>query len=120
MNDTSVVAISVIAYFVGYAIKLAGPRKIHKFIPVVCGSLGLVLGLIAYFTNMPIMTASDPISAAAIGLASGLSATGVNQIYKQLKESDDPAVDPSIDEPISEYTDCDEDYSDDETEEVES
>lgn len=103
MNDTSVVAISVIAYFVGYAIKVIGPKKMHKFIPIVCGSLGLALGLVAYFASMPIMTASDPISAAAIGLASGLSATGINQIYKQLKESDDEPLPTDYEYPEDEY-----------------
>lgn len=78
-----VAAITVIAYFVGTIVKSINLDD--KWIPVCCGASGLVLGLVAFYTHMPDMPAEDPITAAAIGVVSGLAATGINQIYKQLK-----------------------------------
>ena len=43
----------------------------------------VVLGAIAYLTGMPEYPASDIVTAIAVGAASGLAATGANQIGKQ-------------------------------------
>ena len=75
-------AITVLAYLVGMAFK-ASPVD-DKWIPIICGAVGLVLGLIGFYIAMPDMPAQDPITAAAIGVASGLAATGIDQIRKQL------------------------------------
>lgn len=37
------------------------------------------------YLSVPDFPASDPLTAAAVGIASGLAATGMNQIYKQMK-----------------------------------
>ena len=79
----SVVAITVIAYLVGMACKNVSKIE-DKWIPVICGATGALLGVVALFTNMPDFPANDIINALAIGIASGLAATGVNQITKQL------------------------------------
>jgi hypothetical protein len=52
-------------------------------IPAFMGVLGLLLGLLAYSVKMPDFPASDIITAAAVGIVSGLAATGVNQMIKQ-------------------------------------
>lgn len=76
-----VAAITVIAYLIGQSIKTSGIR--NKWIPVFCGASGLVLGIAAMFV-MPDFPADDPITAAAIGVVSGLAATGINQAYQQV------------------------------------
>lgn len=77
-----VAAITVLCYLVGMGVK-ASPLD-NKFIPIVCGGLGVILGIVALFV-MPDFPANDVITAAAVGVVSGLAATGADQIYKQLK-----------------------------------
>lgn len=79
----TVVAITVVVYLVGLALRAS--RLDNKWIPTICGLCGLVLGLAALYTGMPDFPAADPITAAAVGAASGLAATGVDQAIKQLK-----------------------------------
>jgi multisubunit Na+/H+ antiporter MnhB subunit len=74
-------AITVICYLVAIGIKATKLNK--KLVPVICGGCGLALGIVAMFF-MPDFPADDIITAAAVGVVSGLAATGVNQIYKQL------------------------------------
>lgn len=63
-----------------------GREKFLNFIPVISGALGLVLGIVFYFAVPSIILASNVWVAMLIGFCSGLSATGCNQIFKQLKK----------------------------------
>lgn len=56
----------------------------NKWLPVICGVLGGILGVVGMF-YMPGYPATDIITAIAIGIISGLAATGADQVYKQLK-----------------------------------
>ena len=78
-----VAAISVICYLVGMGIKVS--KIDDKFIPVICGVFGAILGVVGFVIKMPDFPAQDPITAVAVGIVSGLAATGANQIYKQMK-----------------------------------
>lgn len=63
-------------------------EKLKRLIPIIAGALGIVLGIICFYACPSIIAANDILTAMIIGGASGLSATGCNQIYKQLtKES---------------------------------
>lgn len=79
----SVAAITVICYLIGEGVKLL-PLD-NKWIPVICGLAGAALGVAGMFI-MAEFPASDFITAAAVGIVSGLAATGANQVVKQLKE----------------------------------
>ena len=79
----SVAAITVIAYLVGEVIKATGLD--NKWIPVVCGVVGGVLGVVGMFI-MPDFPGTDSITAVAVGIVSGLAATGINQAVKQLTQ----------------------------------
>ena len=83
MGMAGVAAISVIAWLVGETVKLT--RLDNKWIPVICGFTGGVLGLAGMYT-MPEFPASDLMSAAAVGIVSGLAATGADQIGRQMKK----------------------------------
>lgn len=83
LGVASVAAITVICLLVGLIVKLT-PWDNDKVIPVVCGLAGAAVGLLWFFSGFPDYPASDPITAAAVGIVSGLAATGVNQVYKQL------------------------------------
>ncbi|PWM20090.1 MAG: enolase [Clostridia bacterium] len=77
----SVAAITVIAYLVGQITKASNID--NRWIPVICGFVGGVLGVVGMFI-MPEFPGGDYISAAAVGIVSGLAATGVNEAVKQL------------------------------------
>lgn len=79
-----VAAISVICFLIGQGIKVSPLNS--KYIPVICGVAGAVLGAVAFLIGMPDFPAADIITAVAVGIVSGLAATGANQVYKQLKE----------------------------------
>lgn len=79
----SVASITVVAYLAGLAVK-ASPWNNNQLIPLVCGSVGGLFGLLGYFIHMENFLVGDPISALAVGIVSGLSATGINQMSKQL------------------------------------
>ena len=55
----------------------------NKFIPVICGFVGAILGVVGMYT-MPDFPAKDILNAVAIGIVSGLASTGANQVGKQL------------------------------------
>ena len=72
----SVAAITVVCYL--------GVKD--EVIPGVCGVTGGILGVVGMYV-MPDFPAADVINAAAIGIVSGLAATGVHQVVKQASKS---------------------------------
>lgn len=80
----TVVAITVIVYLIGAGCKAVEGFN-NKFIPVICGFSGAVLGVVGMLT-MPDFPAKDILNAVAIGIVSGLASTGVNQVGKQLTQ----------------------------------
>lgn len=79
----SVAGITVICYLAAMAVKAT--EVDNKWLPVICGAVGAILGVAGMYT-MPDFPASDIINAVAIGIVSGLAATGADQVYKQLKQ----------------------------------
>ena len=49
-----------------------------------CGALGGLLGVAAMYINVPDFPAADPLTALAVGIVSGLAATGADQVIKQI------------------------------------
>ena len=84
-GSLSILGIAIIAYLCGL-IARALPLE-NKWIPIVCGLCGMALGILALYI-MPDFPANNIIDAAAVGIASGLTATGADQLYKQLNPSD--------------------------------
>ena len=85
LGITGVAAITVICYLLGMALK-AWSAFDDRGIPVMMGIFGCALGLLAYVFWPDVVSAHDPIMAAAIGIVSGLAATAVNQVWKQSKK----------------------------------
>lgn len=81
LGITGVAAITVICLLIGQGVKASGLD--NKWIPIICGVCGCALGILAMFI-MPDFPAGDYITAAAVGIVSGLAATGINQAAKQL------------------------------------
>lgn len=84
MQTGTVLAIVVITYLIGAAAKLI-PHIKDEYIPVIVGVAGGALGVAGMYL-MPDYPAQDIMNAIAIGIVSGLSSTGVNQVYKQIKK----------------------------------
>lgn len=83
LGIASVAGITAICYLAGMACK-ASARLKNEWIPVICGALGGLLGIACLYI-MPDFPAGDIINAAAVGIASGLAATGIHQAAKQLR-----------------------------------
>ena len=81
---STVVAIVVITYLIGLGAK-AIPQIKDNFIPIIVGIAGGILGVVGMYV-IPDFPATDVLNAIAVGIVSGLSSTGVNQIYKQVKK----------------------------------
>lgn len=79
-----VAAITVICYLMSEAVKATATD--NKWIPVICGTMGGALGIVALMSGLESFPASDPLTAVAVGIVSGLAATGAHQIFKQMKE----------------------------------
>lgn len=79
----SVAAITVICYLAAEGIKATSLD--NKWLPVICGVVGGILGVVSMYV-MPDFPAKDIVTSVAVGIVSGLAATGANQIYKQLSK----------------------------------
>ncbi len=84
----TVSAITVICYLICELVKTT--KLDNKFVPVIAGLLGGILGVVGYMIQMPDFPANDILTAIAVGIVSGLAATGVNQIGKQMKKDEPP------------------------------
>ena len=60
--------------------------KFLNFIPIIAGGLGACLGIILFYLLPSQIPADNFIGALFLGLFSGLSATGSNQIIKQMNK----------------------------------
>ena len=76
----------VICYLLGMWIKVS--KINNKYIPVMCGTFGAILGVVAHICGMSGFPARNILEAIAIGIVSDFAATGANQVYKQLKKEE--------------------------------
>ena len=83
MEGITIWAITVICFVLAEAVKLTSLDE--KWIPVLCGVMGGILGVVASYV-MPNYPADNILDAIAIGIVSGLAATGAHQIGKQLSK----------------------------------
>ncbi len=66
---------------------IAKDKKILvSIIPIIAAVIGVLAGIVCFYAFPSIISASDIWKAMLIGGASGLSATGCNQIFKQLRK----------------------------------
>jgi hypothetical protein len=85
LEIVSVPAIAVIVYWVINLIKYAvnGNEKFKRLIPLLSAFLGAGLGVLCFYVCPSIISAPNAAAAVIYGGASGLSATGCNQLIKQ-------------------------------------
>ena len=87
----SVPAIAAVVYWVINLIKytVGDNETFKRFIPLIATALGIVCGVVCFFLIPTIVPADNVLVAIVIGGASGLTATGTNQIIKQLTKNDE-------------------------------
>ena len=87
----SVPTIAAVVYWIINLIKYAvGENETFKrFIPITATVLGAIFGVVCFYAIPSIVPAENILVAIVVGGASGLTATGANQIIKQLGKGDD-------------------------------
>lgn len=89
MNFTSVPIIVVCCYIVGeiYKVLFKNKQEAYKLIPILVAILGGLLGVLIFFTSPEMILNADNVWVAlGIGIVSGASSTGTNQIIKQIRK----------------------------------
>ena len=66
---------------------LGGDEKFRRFIPLVALVLGALCGVVAFYCVPGVMDTENLLIAIVLGASSGLSATGTNQVAKQLTKT---------------------------------
>ena len=84
LGIANVASITAICYIAGMIVKAS--KLDDKWIPAICGVLGIILGAVAFAIGTPDFPATDYLTACAVGAVSGLAATGIDQTIKQLKK----------------------------------
>lgn len=86
MNFASVPIIVILCYILGeiYKIIFKSKKETYKLIPLLVSLFGGILGVLIYFTAPEILNVDNIYLALEIGIISGSSATGTNQIIKQI------------------------------------
>ena len=77
-----VISIIIIVYLVCLGFKAT--KLDNKYLPVIAGFVGGILGIVAWISGVPDFPANDFLNALAIGIMNGLAATGFHQVGKQL------------------------------------
>lgn len=86
IDVTSIPIIVVCSYLVGEMYKLIFQHKpnAYKFIPVVTPIVGGILGIAIFLTAPELLGVQNIWNALLLGIVSGASATGANQIIKKI------------------------------------
>ena len=86
LGIAAIPVITVICFLIAEGVKATDLN--NKWIPIICGGIGGLLGIAAMFV-MPDFPAHDILTAIAVGIVSGFAATGVHQVFKQLSEDNE-------------------------------
>lgn len=63
-------------------------ERFLRLIPLIAASLGIICGVISFYFIPGVLETTNVFVAIVIGAASGLAATGTNQVVKQLSKTD--------------------------------
>lgn len=88
MEFMSVPIIVLICYMVAEVYKVMFKKKeeLYKLIPILVGVVGGIIGVIIYYTEPKLMFNTKSVwLALGMGIVSGFSSAGTNQIIKQMK-----------------------------------
>lgn len=86
MDFTSVPIIVICCYIIGeiYKVLFQNKQEAYKLIPIIMAIIGGLFGILIYLTSPEVILNAENIwIALGIGIVSGASSTGANQIIKQ-------------------------------------
>ena len=92
MEFTSIPIIVILCYVIGeiYKVLFNNKKELYKIIPLVLACIGGMLGIAIFLTSPEIMlNVSNIWVALGIGIVSGVSSTGTNQIIKNIFKNDE-------------------------------
>lgn len=106
MSFTSMPIIVVCCYIVGeiYKYIFRNKQEAYRLIPIITSIVGGLLGVVMFFTDPEIIFAENGWVAFCIGVVSGASATGANQVIKQLFYKDKTKVIDKVEEKVLDAT----------------
>lgn len=92
----SIPVIMAFCYFISLAFKWAiadtdgevRNKKALAFMPVLCGAVGLAMGVITYYSNPDVIHSDNVLAAAATGISSGLASVGIQNLTGHRKTED--------------------------------
>jgi predicted tellurium resistance membrane protein TerC len=84
LGIVAIPVITVICYLIAEAIKATALDT--KWLPVICGFIGAILGVVALYVSPEITPATDILTAIAIGIVSGFASTGIHQAFHQFNK----------------------------------
>ena len=92
-----IIIIPVIAALVYWIINLLkytlnNDERFKRFIPITAAFLGGIIGVVCFYSVPNIIPTDNVLVALVIGGASGLTATGTNQLFKQLDKNNGDIV----------------------------
>ena len=95
MEIISIPSIVFLVYFIieSYKVIVKGNVVALRLIPIVSGVSGGVIGIILYLFLPEIIIGGNVFESLLVGVFSGLSATGANQIYKQFLKIQQDKID---------------------------
>lgn len=91
MEFSSVPIIVLCCYIIGeiYKIVFKNKKEWYKLIPLILSIFGGIIGIVIFYTNPEmILDAHNVWIALGVGIVSGASSTGANQIIKQVFSKD--------------------------------
>ena len=94
MQYVGIPSIIIICYLIGEIFKLLILKKKskYKYVPIIVGTFGGVLGILAYLISPNIvLNVDDPFIALALGIVSGLASTGsyevIHKVLSQIRNN---------------------------------
>ncbi len=84
MMSTVVPFIVVSCYLVGEMYKILFRKRLHKLTPLIVSIFGALLGAIMFLFTPQIIGVNNIYDSILLGIISGTSSTGTNQIIKQI------------------------------------
>lgn len=87
MQYVGIPSIIIICYLIGEIFKLLVLKKKskYKYVPIIVGTTGGLLGLLAYYISPSIvLDVESPFIATSLGIVSGLASTGSYEVITKL------------------------------------
>lgn len=84
LGFVAIPGIVVICFLVAEVYKAITAEKYNKFIPALVGIIGGILGGMSFLFFIDYLPAKNILEAVAIGIVSGFSATGINELKEMV------------------------------------